>query len=467
MRLGITLGVAAGIAVGTAMLAPTEAKACGGCFPPPGDQQSVVTDHRMILSVSKEQSTLWDEIEYSGSPEQFAWVLPIAGTVDVGLSADTLFGSLHNLTATVVQAPPTNCPPPPRCPYDDEKNSAFGGASDAAPAPGEVDVIKQEFVGPYETVQLQSTNPTALTDWLNTNGFAVPADIEPVISAYVAEHFDFLALKLVPGQGVQAMRPVRITTQGANVALPLRMVAAGTGPTVGITLWVLGEGRYEPQNFASFALKSEDLTWDWATGTSDYKELRAQKTAELGGAGWEIESSIHIDRYQLESIVQRIGQVQGSSAGSDYAPVEDSGGNVTKTADQVREEDLATLWSGIADGNERVTRMRADLARSALATDLLVSASSDQSTLQNVRVPTKEKNEPQCPVYSGCQQVGTAPRSQAEEQSKANGSGETFGCDTDGRRHDGSGAAMFGGLAAFLGIALARSRRARKVADRA
>ena len=41
------------------------------------------------------------------------------------------------------------------------------------------------------------------------------------------------------------MRPIRVTTQGASLALPLRMAAVGTGATVGITLWVVSDGRYE------------------------------------------------------------------------------------------------------------------------------------------------------------------------------------------------------------------------------
>jgi hypothetical protein len=289
MRLFPALVAASVCTVAFGLLAP-DASACGGCFPPPGDQQSVVTDHRMILSVSKTRTSLYDQIQYTGAPEKFAWVLPISGIVEVGLSADTLFGALHNLTATVVQAPPTNCPAGPDC--DDAKYAeASGGAADASPAPGGVDVLKREVVGPYETVQLRSTDPTALNTWLTTNGFAIPADVQPVISAYVAEKFDFLALKLIPGAGIQAMRPVRISTTGASATLPLRMVAAGTGATVGITLWVVGEGRYEPQNFQSFIVKNEDLVWDWAAGTSNYKDLCAAQATILQGKGWEVESS--------------------------------------------------------------------------------------------------------------------------------------------------------------------------------
>src|SRR4029077_16866100 len=84
-----------------------------------------------------------------------------------------------------------------------------------------VTVLKKEIVGPYETVQLKAEDPGALQVWLDKNGVVVPPDVKPVIDTYVREHFNFLALKLVPGKGVQEMRPVRVTTQGANVALPL------------------------------------------------------------------------------------------------------------------------------------------------------------------------------------------------------------------------------------------------------
>ena len=66
---------------------------------PPQQTTSDITDERMLLAVSTKQSTLYDQIRYSGNPSSFAWVLPIHGTVDVGLSADVLFGSFDALTA--------------------------------------------------------------------------------------------------------------------------------------------------------------------------------------------------------------------------------------------------------------------------------------------------------------------------------------------------------------------------------
>ena len=463
-----------------------DASACGGCFgPPPSPTESpqVVTDHRMILTIAKEQSTLYDQIKYSGNPSSFAWVLPISGTVEVGLSSDIVFQSLANVTTTSIVAPPRNCPPPPNC----QNSGGFGsasasdsrGSSDAGAAPNDPGVVvtKQEVVGPYETVQLKATNATALQEWLAQNNFYVPpGDVQDVINKYVTEKFDFLALKLLPGKGVQDMRPVRVTTQGANAVLPLRMVAAGTGAVVGISLWVLGEGRYEPQNFPSFALKADDLAWDWNANRSNYTDLRAEKTTASEGRAWETENSTPLSRQQLEQAVRRNNfqnpgpppldggpplDPQEQSAQVDYLPVKDSQGTVTKTAVQVRDEDLAALFFGIPEQSSRVTRIRADLAHAALNADLVMTASQDQTQLSPLRQLTKELNQPQCPVYSadGCSQVGTAPRDEALARATGDGE-ESFSCSTSG---GGSASPIWMGAGlGYLALAFARARRRRR-----
>jgi Uncharacterized protein conserved in bacteria (DUF2330) len=459
MRIG-PLVLAGAVGVSTIGFAARDAQACGGCFPPPGEQNSVVTDHRMLLSVSKTQSTLYDQIQYSGNPKEFAWVLPIAGTVDVGLSADSLFTALHNLSAVSVQEPPRNCPPPPAC---DEESPAFSAGNGLPMSPSTdagVNVLKKEVVGPYETVQLESTDPQALNAWLTKNGFNIPGDIQPIIAQYVAEKFNFLALRLKPGEGVSSMRPVRVTTQGSTAVLPLRMVAAGAGANVGITLWVISEGRYEPQNFQSFVIKNEELVWDWNTGTSNYKTLRAERSAIAPGKMWEIESSNQVFRGQIESVV-RFGLFGASTPGGDYLPIEDENGGITKTAEAVRDEDLETVFSGIPQGQEHLTRMRSDLSRVALSTDLQIVASQDQSAIPNTRVPTHELGQPLCPIYDGCRQVGTLPRDQAAKHAATQNSGDGGGCQSSAPRM-GSRFGGFGAIGAFLALAIARSMRNRR-----
>lgn len=395
MRLALLGGALLG-AVGLSVLSPRDAQACGGCFSPP-QVVTTVTDHRMILSISQQQTTLYDQIRYQGDPSAFAWVLPIHGTVGVGLSADVLFASLDGVTATVVQAPPRSCAPPPACNRSSLAPSA--GAADDAGGGGVV-VNKHEVVGPYDTVQLSSKDPAALDNWLAGNGFNIPDDIKPTIAAYVNEGFDFLAMKLVPGQGIASMRPVRVTSTGASPVLPLRMVAAGTGATVGITLWIVAEGKYEPSNFPFFYVNTDELVWDWGSSSSNYTQVRAAKEAQSSNTAWEVESSLQIPRSEVESYVLGGGYRYGQApADQDYLPVT---GMSPETADQVRTADLATLFAGITAGNERITRIRTDLARAALSKDLQVTASADQSPMSNVRQLTKSVGTPQCPTYSPC-----------------------------------------------------------------
>src|SRR5579859_3634861 len=49
-----------------ALVAERDASACGGCFVPPAENDSDITDERMLLSVSPQQSTLYDQIRYAG-----------------------------------------------------------------------------------------------------------------------------------------------------------------------------------------------------------------------------------------------------------------------------------------------------------------------------------------------------------------------------------------------------------------
>jgi hypothetical protein len=415
--LGILVGLAAFAA------APREAKACGGCFAPP-EYPTVVTDHRMIFTVAHDQSSLYDQIKYTGNPASFAWVLPFAGDIQVGVSSDTVFSALDGLTQTRILPPPTNCPSRPSdcsSPFASAK-SAPTAAEDSAG--GGVDVLKHEVVGPYETVQLKATDSDALQKWLGDHGYHLPDDVRPVVTAYQNEHFNFLALKLVPGQGVTDMRPVRVTTKGSNVALPLRMVAAGTGATVGITLWVIAEGRYHPSNFGVFDIKADELVWDWSQQKSNFTDLRTQRTAAGGGRAWEVESSSSIPRTQIQQYFGYYGPYAGEDdASAPYLPEKDAQGTVTKTAQQVQSDDFEALFHGIPNGSERITRLRADLAHAALDQDLLVAAAADQTALPSQRQVIKELGEPQCPVYDGCEQKGTAPRSQAIEQTDDNNSG--------------------------------------------
>ncbi len=310
MRARFVLGgtFVAALAATAAVLPARPARACGGCFhppPPPMQVATVITGHRMAFSISPQQSVLWDQIEYSGSPQDFAWVLPVHAGAQLQLSHDEFFAALDAMTTPVITGPTPNCGNGSSggfaCGSSASNGSGAGFAASASGGAGNggsgVQVLSQSVVGPYDTVTLRSTNPNALYDWLVANKYDVPASTRPIIDAYVAEKFDFIALRLAPGEGVQAMQPVRVVTPGAGLSLPLRMVAAGAGANVGITLYVISDGRYQMQNFPNGTVDASKLVWEHTQNESNYTALAAQVMQGSGGRTWLTEFAQNTSLY--------------------------------------------------------------------------------------------------------------------------------------------------------------------------
>jgi MYXO-CTERM domain-containing protein len=232
------------------------------------------------------------------------------------------------------------------------------------------------------------------------------------------------------------MRPVRVTTTGASLALPLRMAAIGTGNTVGITIWVVADGRYEPQNFPFFHIEDSELVWDFSTSSSNYTTLRQQHEQALSGKGWEIESSISVDQGLVTNVVQSGGVYYGqgyqggapaSDASQDYLPITNPDGSIAQTADEVRTQDLQTLFAGLTGPNARFTRIRSDISHAAMTTDFVVQASQDQAEVPNIRQCTQSINEV-CPIYGGdCSVIGQGTPAQAAASGPQSGTGGIFG----------------------------------------
>ncbi|MDI1483942.1 DUF2330 domain-containing protein [Polyangium sp. y55x31] len=292
-----------------------------------------------------------------------------------------------------------------------------------------------------------SQDPNALANWLTTNGYNIPADIQPVIDTYVQEGFDFLALKLVPGQGVDSMRSVRVTSPGASLSLPLRMVAAGTGAKTPISLWVLGEGRYEPKNFPLFVINAADLVWNWDTQSSNYKELRQNAFDASSGKAWLIEASEPLSTFVFEEELLWLANENPEESGY--------GTPMGATAAEECQADLAKLYGSLPFGSRWVTRMSAELSRPALATDLVVGAAADQSQIARSLTVTKAAGTaPSCP----CDPPGSGGAGGSGGSNSGGGSDSGGGCAVGGASSLPGALALLGGAAL---VSAARRRRRR------
>jgi hypothetical protein len=305
IRRRATVGLACALAaLALALVAPGSrpARACGGlfCNNPPADPFAPLpvaqTGENVVFAVDTAADgtttvTAHIQILYSGPADKFSWVVPVDAVPQLGTGTDQLFTSLAQLTQPRFQPDyqiQGTCIIPPNYGGTGSGGAAdtgFGGAAGTTGAGGTsgggVTVAFQGAIGPFDAAVISSTDGQALRDWLTTNGYYVGPDASAIIDAYVQEGKVFVALKLLNGQGVSAIRPITLTFHGTEPCVPLRLTAIAALPDMQVRVWVLGASRAVPQRF--FELKLDELRIDWTSGGSNYATLLGQAADEAGG----------------------------------------------------------------------------------------------------------------------------------------------------------------------------------------
>ena len=88
------------------------------------------------------------------------------------------------------------------------------GAAGAG-APGGVSVLGQETLGGYEVARLAADDASALQAWLDANGYSVPPAAQPILTAYMADGWSFVAVRLAAGAPDGSLEPSQLTSDFA------------------------------------------------------------------------------------------------------------------------------------------------------------------------------------------------------------------------------------------------------------
>ena len=378
-HVALCVSAVAAIAALVLTAAPKRAEACGGCLSPT-EAVTTVDSHRMVIALGVEETVLWDQILYSGDPEDFVWVLPVTGPeVEVELADPAFFDWIDAASSPSVQpANPvqTFCGGSGGDGFGCASQTAADGGGDGTPS-DTVEVTNRETVGPYETVTVTSEDPMALYTWLQENGYQVTEEARPTIDFYVNAGFSFVALRLAPGQGVGAMRPIRIRYPSFMGTFPLKMVVVGARGVLDLSLWIIAEQRYEAFNYGTVEIDESRLSWDWNTNTSNYNAVFEQTAEESGNRAW---------------IAEYAGSLNNLGFGVNFVPPPFEA-----------TEDLNIANSLL--GNPFITRLRTKVLVEHVDEDMILAPSADSSVIDS---PLRAELETNRPADVNCNNGGSS-----------------------------------------------------------
>jgi hypothetical protein len=292
-----TIKYLCGFSVWLALLAvspATGASACGGffCTNVPVDQAA----ERIIFAVNDDGTIdAFVQINYTGSPDAFAWVVPVPNPPKLDTATMAMLRELDRLTQPVYMAPPLS---------DSCRNSLRLPMAAQAPAPGaradsSVTVFSQGDVGPFNYAVIGSDDPKAMVNWLRENKYQITEAMEPFIDVYIKEQMVFLAMKLQPKKEVRDIVPIKMTYKSLKPMIPLRLTAVAANPNMIVLTWILAKTQAEPENYAVVKVPDTDIIF-FAFGNHNYQQLASQRLAEHKGRAFITEYAGPATRFSVQ-----------------------------------------------------------------------------------------------------------------------------------------------------------------------
>ncbi len=185
------------------------------------------TNQQLIISVDLSEATPHAAVIFP---------VPAAPTVDQPAGGDGLFSYLSGATQPRIERKI-------RYVWRTRDMDAVGGTP---PLTAGVSVLDQQTLGGFTVATVAAADPVALQTWLTENGYVIPAAAQPILKAYVADGWTFVAVKRNAGDPEGSMAPLRMRYTGAPV-YPMRLGALSDRP-VGVDLFVLSAHRSQVTN---------------------------------------------------------------------------------------------------------------------------------------------------------------------------------------------------------------------------
>ncbi|MGW0364460.1 DUF2330 domain-containing protein [Streptomyces sp. NPDC002990] len=231
------------------LISPAYACGCGAMIP---DGQSAIGVDRETSVVRWDGRTEQIVMRFSvrGDARRAAWIMPVPGRATVELGDPDMFSDLTRLTLPERKTRSYFWPRNKDWPFS---LSPVDGVAGALPGSGEpsVGVVGREQLGDFDVARLTATDPDALRNWLETNGFRLPDRLGTELQPYVDQKWEYVAVRLAPRQQGKPLRgdldPLKIRFESDRLVYPMRLSRMATTPQA-LRLYVLADHRMEPRS---------------------------------------------------------------------------------------------------------------------------------------------------------------------------------------------------------------------------
>lgn len=209
------------------------------------------------IGVEKETSVVrWDgrteqivmRFVVRGDAPRAAWIMPVPGRATVELADGAMFGELSRLTEPQEKTRHYFWPREDDWPFSSRSRDGMAGAMPGAGAPS-VGVVGREQLGDFDVARLTATDPDALRNWLEGNGFKLPDGLATELKPYVDQKWEYVAVRLAPRQQGKKLQgtldPLKIRFDSDRLVYPMRLSRMAKTPQ-SLGLYVLADHRMEP-----------------------------------------------------------------------------------------------------------------------------------------------------------------------------------------------------------------------------
>jgi hypothetical protein len=267
-RLQTSVAVAA-ICAQLAVYAGPASAFCG-FYVAKADAKMFNKSSKVVLARDGQRTAITMASDYEGEPNEFALVVPVPTFIEknqISVVEPKMVDHLDAYTAPrlVEYFDPDPCDEQRRIAAMPVAPASAGIGHDASVrsvAYHGVTVEAQYDVAEYDISILSAEESDGLINWLNDNGYKIPAGAEPVVGSYIKQKMRFFVAKVnvqrLQQLGRAYLRPLQVRYETAKFMLPLRLGTVNANGPQDLIIFALSKrGRVEATNYRTVKVPSD------------------------------------------------------------------------------------------------------------------------------------------------------------------------------------------------------------------